>query len=211
MNSVDKITNFSKDTQYIPIFNYSIVPSYNYDHQNKIGIIMYGSLYNNLGILTPHINKKVYDGPKININLSGCNRFNNNLTRVIDYKNGVLMKTNVRVFNKTIGLEEAKRYVALREGNINYLILYSYKNDLLINFPEHLYEHCHDIQSKLRETSKRLKLDYVFMQAYPVKIKNIIKFLEENKNFIKNTKKYILKCNLSTLLDIEKYILLINK
>jgi len=46
------------------------------------------------------------------------------------------------------------------------------------------------------------------MQAYPVKIKNIIKFLEENKNFIENTKRYILKCDPLSIINVEKYILL---
>jgi hypothetical protein len=205
MSSVNKIV-YPLNPQNIHNFNYSYNSSYNYDCQNKIGLIVYGSLYNKLGVLKSNLIDKVYDGAKFHINLSGCNRFNNNLTRVIDYKNGVLMKTNVRIFNKEIGLEQAKRYIALREGNINYLILYSYKSDMFINFPNHLYEYREDMKSKLKETAKRLKLDYLFMQAYPVKITNIIKFLENNKNFRENTKKYILKCNPSTILDVEKYI-----
>jgi hypothetical protein len=208
MIPVNKIVYYAPNTQYIPNYNYSFIPSSNNEYQNKIGLIVYGSLYNNLGILKSHVDEKLYDGPKFKINLSGCNRFNNNLTRVIDYNNGVLMKTNVRIFNKDIGLEQARRYIALREGNINYLILYSYKTDMLVNIPNYLYEYQEDIKSKLKETSKRLKLDYLFMQAYPVKIKNIIKFLEENKNFIENTKRYILKCDPLSIINVEKYILL---
>ena len=176
----------------------------------RIGLLMYGSLCKYPGILDDHLeSSEFYDGPYLKINLTGYNRFNNNLTRVVDYENedSKLIKTSIRIFKKNIGVEQAKRYIVLREGNINYLIHYGRKNDIMINFPEHLDKYKKDIQSKIREYANKLNLDYIFFQAYPPKIKNVIKYLKDNPESIKKTQRYIKKCDQLTLLDVENKIL----
>ena len=177
---------------------------------SRIGVLMYGSLCKYPGILDDHLeSSEFHDGPYLKINLTGYNRFNNNLTRVVDYENedSKLIKTSIRIFKKNIGVEQAKRYIVLREGNINYLVHYGRKNDIMINFPEHLNKYELEIKSKIRDCANKLDLDYIFFQAYPPKIKNVIKYLKDNSDSIKNTQKYIKKCDQLTLLDIENKIL----
>jgi hypothetical protein len=177
---------------------------------SRIGVLMYGSLCKYPGILDDHLeSSEFHDGPYLKINLTGYNRFNNNLTRVVDYENedSKLIKTSIRIFKKNIGVEQAKRYIVLREGNINYLVHYGRKNDIMINFPEHLNKYELEIKSKMRDFANKLDLDYIFFQAYPPKIKNVIKYLKDNSDSIKNTQKYIKKCDQLTLLDIENKIL----
>ena len=180
-----------------------------YVSSSRIGLLIYGSLCKYLGILENHLEREFNSGPELNINLSGYNRFNNNLTRVIDYENkdAQLIRTTICRFKKTIGVEQAKRYIVLREGNINYLVHYGKKNDIMINFPEHLNKYEKEIKSKIRDYAIKLNLDYIFFQAYPPQIKNIRLYVKDNPDIIKNTKKYIKKCDQLTLLDIERKML----
>lgn len=176
----------------------------------RIGLLMYGSLCKYPGILDDHLEgSEFHDGPYLKINLTGYNKFKNNLTRVVDYENedSKLIKTSIRIFKKNVGLEQAKRYIVLREGDINYLVHYRRENDIMINLPEHLEKYKKEIKSKLREYANKLNLDYIFFQAYPKKIKNVIKYLKDNPACIKNTQRYIKKCDQQTLLDKEKKIL----
>ena len=223
MNYYYKHENENEDNDYIrykpikidyPAFIDSIEYNTHAEHDtnissSRIGILIYGSLYKYPGILENYIEMEFKRGPELNINISGFNRFNNNLTRVIDYENkdAQLIKTTIRIFKKTIGVEQAKRYIVLREGNINYLVHYGKKNDMMINFPEHLNKYEKEIKSKIREYAIKLNLDYIFFQAYPPQIKNIRLYLKDNQDIIKNTKKYIKKCNQLTLLNIEREIL----
>ncbi len=64
-------------------------------------------------------------GPKLKISFRECNQFKENLTRVLDYENGDYIKTKIKIFDNKYGIEQIKRYIALREGNINYVTLYS--------------------------------------------------------------------------------------
>jgi len=198
---------FIEDTEYNTPYQYDTNVS-----SSRIGLLIYGSLCKYRGILENHLDREFKQGPELKINISGFNRFNNNLTRVIDYENkdAQLIRTTICRFKKTIGVEQAKRYIVLREGNINYLVHYGKKNDILINFPEHLNKYKKEIKSKLREYALKLNLDYVFFQAYPAQIKDIRLYLKDSPDIIKNTKKYIKKCDQLTLLNIEREIININ-
>ncbi len=170
----------------------------------KIGIVIYGSLYHYPGILENYLKKEpVLRGPKLKVSLLGLNQFKGNLTRVIDYENGEYIETAIRIFNEGYGIEQIKRYITLREGNINYIILYSNKNKEIINIPEHLIENKKEIIKELNKISDENKIDYLFFTAYPPKIKNIKEYINEDYKKIR-TREYLLKCDKKTYSSIEK-------
>lgn len=172
----------------------------------KIGIVIYGSLYHYPGILKHYLKKGCINGPKLKISICGCNPFKLNLTRVIDYKNGTDTDTIIRLFDESLGIEQIKRYIALREGNINYVTLYNNKNQELINLPEHLLDNKNIIIQKLKDVSDKNNIDYLFLTTYPAKIENIDEYLNENYK-IKRTKDYLKKCDQKTITNIEKQII----
>lgn len=173
----------------------------------KIGIIIYGSLYHNEGELTNYLKNTYLLGPKLKISIYGCNPFKLNLTRIIDYKNGEYIQTYIKLFDESLGIEQIKRYIALREGNINYITLYKYKTNELINVPIHLLDYKNKIRSELKKVSKINKLDYIFFVTYPPRINNPIKYIKKSEDILENTKKYLNKCDKNTLSKIETDIL----
>jgi hypothetical protein len=174
----------------------------------RIGIIIYGSLYHHEGQLKDYLQKSYINGPKLKISFLGCNPFKLNLTRVIDYKNGEYMQTYVKLFDESLGIEQIKRYIALREGNINYITFYKFNTNELINVPIHLLDYKNKIRSELKKVSKENKLDYIFFVTYPAKIEYPTKYLKKSsEDVLINTKKYLKKCNKDTLSKLESDIL----
>ena len=173
----------------------------------KIGIVIYGSLFRNEGILSHYLCDKYYEGPKLKISFNGCNPFKQNLTRVLDYKNGEYMKTYIKIFDNTLGLEQVKRYIALREGNINYVTYYKYKTNELINVPDHITIYKKEIKKELNQICKKIKLDYLFIITYPPKIENINNYIKQTDNILDNSKNYLSMCCKKTLSNVEKNIL----
>jgi len=174
---------------------------------NKIGIIIYGSLFKNEGILSQYLDYKYYDGPKLKISFTGCNIINQNLTRVIDYKNGKYTKTFIKIFNEILSIEQIIRYVTLREGNINYVTYYKSITDEIINLPGHLLEFTDLIKNDIKLICEKLKLDYLIFITYPSKITNIIKYVNKSDNILNNSKKYLNMCCEKSLSSLEKKIL----
>jgi hypothetical protein len=174
----------------------------------RIGIIIYGSLYHHEGQLTDYLQNSYINGPKLKISTMGCNPFKLNLTRVIDYKNGEYMQTYIKLFDESLGIEQIKRYIALREGNINYITFYKFNTNELINVPVHLLEYRSKIKSELKKVSKKNNLDYIFFVTYPAKIEYPTKYLKKSsEDVLINTKKYLKKCNKYTLSKLESDIL----
>jgi len=172
----------------------------------KIGLVIYGSLYHHEGILKDYLKSEYIRGPKLKISILGCNPFKENLTRVIDYDNGQEMETEIKLFNESLEIEQIKRYITLREGNINFIILYNHKSNEIINIPEHLIKNKNDIKDELKKVCEKNKIDYLFFTAYPAKITNIKKYLDNN-NKKKNTSDYLKKCKKESLTKIEKEII----
>jgi len=173
----------------------------------KIGIVIYGSLYGNEGILSHYLCSKYYEGPKLKISFNGCNPFKQNLTRVLDYKNGEYMKTYIKIFDNSLGIEQVKRYIALREGNINYVTYYKFKTNELINVPEHISIYKKKIKNDLNLISNKIKLDYLFIITFPPKVENINNYIIQTDNILDNSKNYLSMCCKKTLSNIEKNIL----
>lgn len=173
---------------------------------NKIGLVIYGSLYKNEGVLSNCLLNDIYDGPKLKISFRGCNPFKENLTRVLDYEKGDYIKTKIKIFDSQYGLEQIKRYIALREGNINYVTLYKSKNDEIINLPIHLYDYKNNIINDLKPICKKLKLDYLFFITYPSKVDDTINYVKKSNKKLKESKKYLCMCDLKTLTSDEKHI-----
>ena len=179
----------------------------------RVGIIVYGSLCKHLGELSFSVEREVYDGPILKISLNGCNKIKKNLARVLDYKNGTRINTIVKIFKKSLTLDEIKNIILLREGNKKYISYYDSKTDSLHNVPQHLLESCiiDSLKFKMFKTSLKLNLDYLFFITYPPRINDPLSYIikQKNSSILEDTKNYLKKCDSSTYSNLEKKILLV--
>jgi len=174
---------------------------------DKVGIIVYGSLCKHLGELSSSVEKELYDGPILNISLNGCNKIKKNLTRILDYENGVPTNTVIKILKKNLTLDEIKNIILLREGKKDYISYYEFTTNTLHNIPNHLNQNIDDLKLKISKTCSKLGLDYLFFITYPPRIEDPILYVSKNYSILDDTKSYLKKCDSKTYSHLEKKIL----